>query len=63
MHPTPRLAAALLAGGLGWRCSPRPTWSRTATPASNCAIYFNRDFRQSGATVRSNFANDLDEIA
>ena len=38
MHPTPRLAAALLAGsGLGRRCSPRPTWSRTATPASHCA--------------------------
>ena len=33
-----RLAAALLAGsGLAGRCSPRPTWSRTATPASNCA--------------------------
>ncbi|GAB7133380.1 hypothetical protein JCM20301_35800 [Pseudomonas aeruginosa] len=63
MHPTPRLAAALLAGsGLGWPLLAQADLvedSHASLELRN--FYFNRDFRQSGATVRSNFANDLDE--
>ncbi|MCV6266140.1 OprD family porin, partial [Pseudomonas aeruginosa] len=51
MHPTPRLAAALLAGsGLGWPLLAQADLvedSHASLALRN--FYFNRDFRQSGA--------------
>ncbi|MCV4125131.1 OprD family porin, partial [Pseudomonas aeruginosa] len=51
MHPTPRLAAALLAGsGLGWPLLAQADLvedSHASLELRN--FYFNRDFRQSGA--------------
>ncbi|MBH4467155.1 OprD family outer membrane porin, partial [Pseudomonas aeruginosa] len=51
MHPTPRLAAALLVGsGLGWPLLAQADLvedSHASLELRN--FYFNRDFRQSGA--------------
>ncbi|HBP2721284.1 TPA: OprD family porin, partial [Pseudomonas aeruginosa] len=52
MHPTPRLAAALLAGsGLGWPLLAQADLvedSHASLELRN--FYFNRDFRQEGAS-------------